>query len=191
MKRFHTKENEETAKEIIAALKEDGEVEVHNDYETFYGVSFDGWLKKKLEGIECTIEVTSYNRWEGYPWTYHIKMGKSPEPKKLIRKVKVLKIETIVDDYKTGEWVRKGKKIVLTEEQAKVLEEVFSQIQASEMRYYGLGAKDQENLSYLATPLVSQLTSKADKSKYNRFDIRQGAWVDDDEFVDIVEEDKK
>lgn len=58
------------------ALLKDGVVKVVNEYETFYGVEFDGWLRKGLEDIDCTFEVTSYNHWEGYPWGYIITLNK-------------------------------------------------------------------------------------------------------------------
>ena len=61
---------------VREALIKDGIVEVVNEYETFYGVSFDGWLKKGLQDLDCEFEVLSYNQWEGYPWDYIITLKK-------------------------------------------------------------------------------------------------------------------
>ena len=72
MKQFYTKEDEQTLQEIRKALLEDGVVEVHNDYETFYGVGFNRWLHDGLADIPCEFEVLAYNPWEGYPWIYRI-----------------------------------------------------------------------------------------------------------------------
>lgn len=72
MKTFCTREDEQTLQEIRKALLEDGAVEVHNEYETFYGVGFDRWLKNGLKDIPCEFDVLAYNPWEGYPWTYRI-----------------------------------------------------------------------------------------------------------------------
>ena len=58
------------------ALLKEGVVKVVNEYETFYGVSFDGWLREGLKDIDCNFEVTSYNHWEGYPWNYTITLNK-------------------------------------------------------------------------------------------------------------------
>jgi hypothetical protein len=58
------------------ALLKEGVVKVINEYETFYGVSFDGWLRQGLKDLDCNIEVTSYNHWEGYPWNYTITLNK-------------------------------------------------------------------------------------------------------------------
>ena len=58
------------------ALLKEGVVKVVNQYETFYGVSFDGWLREGLKDLDCNIEVTSYNHWEGYPWNYTITLNK-------------------------------------------------------------------------------------------------------------------
>ena len=83
---FFTKENEETLKQIREALLTVGYAEVHNKYETFYGVSFDGWLRKGLEDLPCKYEVLTWNHWEGYPWTYFITVdidelaGGAPSP---------------------------------------------------------------------------------------------------------------
>ena len=84
---FYTKESEEMLKNIRLALINEGIAEVHNEYETFYGVGFDQWLKDGLKDLNPTYEVTSYNRWEGYPWTYIITIdidelaGGAPSPK--------------------------------------------------------------------------------------------------------------
>ena len=75
---------------IRKILLRDGQVKVHNKYETFYGVGFDHWLREGLEDIPCTIEVISVNPWEGYPWTYRITLSKdidllaggAPSPKR-------------------------------------------------------------------------------------------------------------
>ena len=72
MKSFYTKEDEQTLQEIRKALLEDGIVEVHNKYDTFYGVGFDKWLHDGLADIDCEFEVLAYNKWEGYPWIYRI-----------------------------------------------------------------------------------------------------------------------
>ena len=63
---------EETLKKIRETLLSDGAAEVHNEYETFYGAGFDGWLRNGLKDLPCKFRVTSVNHWEGYPWTYII-----------------------------------------------------------------------------------------------------------------------
>ena len=84
---FFTRENDETLKKIREALISVGFAEVHNEYETFYGVGFDGWLRKGIADLPCEIEVTAVNHWEGYPWTYFIACdidelaGGAPSPK--------------------------------------------------------------------------------------------------------------
>lgn len=70
---YYTKENEETLAKVRESLQEVGYAEVHNEYETFYGVGFDRWLREGLKDLDLTIEVTLINHWEGYPWTYFIK----------------------------------------------------------------------------------------------------------------------
>lgn len=76
VKRFFTKENEATLVKIREALIQDGCVEVHNEYETFYGVGFDKWLRDGIKDIPCKFEIITWNKWEGYPWTYFITIEK-------------------------------------------------------------------------------------------------------------------
>lgn len=68
----HCKEEPRMMKLIRKFLIRDGKVKVHNNYETFYGVGFDRWLREGLADIPCEIEVLTYNKWEGYPWSYNI-----------------------------------------------------------------------------------------------------------------------
>jgi hypothetical protein len=56
MKSFYTKEDNKTLEAIRAALLEDGAVDVHNEYETFYGVGFDKWLRNGLADLDCPFE---------------------------------------------------------------------------------------------------------------------------------------
>ena len=70
---YYTKEDEATLAEVRESLQKVGYAEVHNKYETFYGVGFDRWLRDGLKDLDLTIEVTAVNKWEGYPWTYFIK----------------------------------------------------------------------------------------------------------------------
>jgi len=74
MKRVSCKENAEKLAEIREELLNGRPVEVHNQYETFYGHGFDSWLRKGIEDIACDIKVISYNHFAdcGYPWTYVI-----------------------------------------------------------------------------------------------------------------------
>lgn len=76
MREFFMREEPAKLQEARKALLEDGQVKIHNEYETFYGVSFDRWLRKGLEDLDCTIEVMSWNKWENYPWTYRITLNK-------------------------------------------------------------------------------------------------------------------
>lgn len=76
MRKFFMREEPAKLQEARKALLEDGQVEIINEYETFYGVSFDRWLRKGLEDLDCTIEVTSWNKWENYPWSYRITLNK-------------------------------------------------------------------------------------------------------------------
>ena len=84
---FYTKENEEVLKQIREALLNTGYAEVHNQYETFYGVGFDRWLREGLADLEPTYEILMVNKWEGYPWIYLINVdidllaGSAPHPK--------------------------------------------------------------------------------------------------------------
>jgi hypothetical protein len=78
MKSFYTKEDNKTLEAIRAALLEDGAVDVHNEYETFYGVGFDKWLRNGLADLDCTFEVKSWNHFGyGYPWHYVITLNKN------------------------------------------------------------------------------------------------------------------
>ena len=70
-----TKESAESAERIKEILRTEGKVEVVNQYETFYGVGFDRWFREQLKDIDCTIEVTGYNKWYGYPWEYIVTMN--------------------------------------------------------------------------------------------------------------------
>lgn len=74
MKRISCKENAEKLAEIREELTNGRPVEVHNQYETFYGHGFDGWLRKGIADIACDIKVTSVNHFAdcGYPWAYVI-----------------------------------------------------------------------------------------------------------------------
>ena len=76
MKKVFCKEEQNKLNEIREELLAGNPVEVNNEYETFYGVGFDRWLRKGIEDIPCDIKVTSYNKWEGYPWTYIITPNK-------------------------------------------------------------------------------------------------------------------
>ena len=72
MKKIYTREEKDKLEEIRATLLAGEPVEVVNKYETFYGVSFDRWLREGIKDIQCDIKVTSWNHWEGYPWSYEI-----------------------------------------------------------------------------------------------------------------------
>ena len=72
----YTKDTDEGLAEIREYLLKDGAVDVHNEYETFYGVGFDRWLRKGLADIPCDIIVRDVNKWEGYPWSYDIILKK-------------------------------------------------------------------------------------------------------------------
>lgn len=76
MKKFIIKEDQKKLEEIREELLAGRSVEVNNEYETFYGVGFDKWLKDGIKDIPNTIEVKSWNKWEGYPWTYVITPNK-------------------------------------------------------------------------------------------------------------------
>ena len=80
---------------IRKILARDGAVKVVNQYETFYGVGFDRWLRNGLADIPCDIEVISVNPWEGYPWSYRITVkdidelaGGAPSPKRRAKAAK-------------------------------------------------------------------------------------------------------
>lgn len=53
MKRISCKENAEKLAEIREELTNGRPVEVHNQYETFYGHGFDGWLRKGKRVAIC------------------------------------------------------------------------------------------------------------------------------------------
>lgn len=72
----YMREEESGLEATREALLKEGIVEVVNQYETFYGVEFDGWLRKGLADLDCTFKITSYNKWEGYPWNYIITLNK-------------------------------------------------------------------------------------------------------------------
>jgi len=73
MKKIYTRQEPENLEKIRKALHEDGVVEVHNQYETVYGVDFDDWLRKGLSDLDCDFKVTSWCHFEyRYPWTYII-----------------------------------------------------------------------------------------------------------------------
>ena len=76
MKQFYIREDNEALKEIRSLLQAGEPVEIHNTYDTFYGVDFDNWLKEGISDIACEIQVTSWNKWERYPWTYIITPNK-------------------------------------------------------------------------------------------------------------------
>ena len=76
MKQIFTKESPENLKEIRSTLLSGEPIEVVNEYETFYGVGFDRWLREGINDIPCEIKVTSYNQLEGYPWSYEIRPKK-------------------------------------------------------------------------------------------------------------------
>lgn len=71
---IYCRDSEEEMNALRDLLLEKKEIEVNNQYETFYGVSFDRKMRKKLEDLDCEIKVLSYNQWEGYPWSYNIKL---------------------------------------------------------------------------------------------------------------------
>ena len=75
-KSVYTRDEEAGLKAIREALLADGLVDVHNEYETFYGCGFDSWLRKGLADIPCEIVVRDINQWEGYPWSYDIVLKK-------------------------------------------------------------------------------------------------------------------
>ena len=72
MKSITCKEEPKKLEEIRTELLAGREVKVYNEYEKVYGVGFDRWLRKGIEDIPCDIEVTSWNKWYSYPWTYII-----------------------------------------------------------------------------------------------------------------------
>ena len=74
IKRFYTKENNKVLEEIRTELKNGRPVQVVNEWETFYGCSFDDWLRNGLSDINCDIKVLSFNHFPdcGYPWEYEI-----------------------------------------------------------------------------------------------------------------------
>lgn len=72
VKKVFCREEKEAIPVIREALVSDKAVEVVNEYETFYGVGFDRWLREALEDLNPEYVVTSVNHWEGYPWSYEI-----------------------------------------------------------------------------------------------------------------------
>lgn len=74
METIYTRENPDNLERIRHALQQDGAVKVVNEYETFYGVGFDRWLRNGLADLPCEFKVLSWCKWYNYPWSYLIKL---------------------------------------------------------------------------------------------------------------------
>ena len=74
MKEVFTRLQPEKLQEIRDELLSGKPVRVINEFETFYGCSFDRWLRNGIKDIPCDIKVISYNHFPdcGYPWEYEI-----------------------------------------------------------------------------------------------------------------------
>lgn len=72
MKTIFTRKEQNNLDEIRKELLAGRPVHVVNEYETFYGSDFDSWLRKGIADIKVEINVTSMNKWYGYPWSYDL-----------------------------------------------------------------------------------------------------------------------
>lgn len=74
LKEISCKDTKDALAEIRATLQAGEPFRVVNQYETFYGVSFDRWLREGIKDIPCDIKVLNYNHFPdcGYPWEYEI-----------------------------------------------------------------------------------------------------------------------
>lgn len=69
-----TRESAASLKKIRAALLKGTHVRVVNAYETFYGCSFDSWLRKGLSDLHLDLKfcgVCEYHP-QGFIWSYDI-----------------------------------------------------------------------------------------------------------------------
>ncbi len=74
LKEIYCKDHPEAMEEIRKPLLEGETIRVVNQYETFYGCTFDHWLREGIKDIPCDIKVLCYNHFPdcGYPWEYEI-----------------------------------------------------------------------------------------------------------------------
>lgn len=69
---IYCKDTPDALEAIRKELMERGKVEVHNNYESFYGVGFGDWLRKGIEDIPCDIEAFQEVNWLEFATRYII-----------------------------------------------------------------------------------------------------------------------